>query len=162
MSAPVPSIRIPGVIRKSGESDLELQIDHFKWHLPFIYTHCLETIWNFLEKIHAFWYTSSHSQNASKLLTEKLPKYSKPRSFRGELRPWCPLPGLCPGPTGDLKRSPDPSQTFVPPNTKSWIRPWRQCSYFAGTGKDAVKISKKVVNGYFAGTDYYRKYMCKI
>ena len=28
MSAPVPSIRIPGVIRKSGES--QLQIDNFK------------------------------------------------------------------------------------------------------------------------------------
>jgi hypothetical protein len=26
--------------------------------------------------------------------------------------------------------------------------------YFAGTGK----ISKKMVNGYFAGTHYYRKY----
>ena len=50
MSAPVPSIRIPCVIRKSGES--QLQIDNFKWHLPLIYTHCLETIWNFLEKIH--------------------------------------------------------------------------------------------------------------
>jgi hypothetical protein len=28
VSAPVPSIRIPGVIRKSGES--QLQIDNFK------------------------------------------------------------------------------------------------------------------------------------
>ena len=62
---------------------------------------------------------SSQSQNASKLLTEKLPKYSKPRSFRGGgLLPQGPLPGLlCPA--GDLKRSPDPSPTFVPPNTKS-------------------------------------------
>jgi hypothetical protein len=112
VSAPVPSIRIPGVIRKSGES--QLQIDNFKWHLPLIYTHCLETIWNFLEKIHAFYYISSHSQNASKLSTEKLPKYSKPRSFR-----WDFAPGR---PAGDFKRSPDPSPTFVPPNTKSWIR----------------------------------------
>jgi hypothetical protein len=58
-------------------------------------------------------YTSSHSQNASKLLTEKFPKYSKPRSFRG------PLTGLCPGPAGDLKRSPDPSSTHAPTNHKS-------------------------------------------
>ena len=36
-------IRIPGVIRKSGES--QLQIDNFKWHLPLIYTHCFETFW---------------------------------------------------------------------------------------------------------------------
>jgi hypothetical protein len=28
--------------------------DNFRWHLPLIYTNCLETIWNFLEKIHAF------------------------------------------------------------------------------------------------------------
>ena len=34
-----------------------------------------------------------------------------------------PQPGLCPGPTGDLKRSPDPLQNFIPPNVKSWIRP---------------------------------------
>jgi hypothetical protein len=52
MGIPVPSIRIPGVIRKSGES--QLQIDNFKWHLPLIYTHCLETIWNFLEKCFSF------------------------------------------------------------------------------------------------------------
>ena len=96
-------------------------------NLPLIYTRCLETIWNFLEKIHAFQYTSSHLQNASKLLTEKLPKYSKPRSFRGGgLCPRDPLPGLCPGPAGNLKRSPDLSPTFVPPNTKSWIHPWHQ------------------------------------
>ena len=130
MSAPDPSIRMTSAIRKSGES--QLQIDNFKWHPPLIYTHCLETIWNFFEKIHAFQYTSSHSQNASKLLTDQLPKYSKPRSFRG-LCPRSPLPGHSPGPAGDLKRSLDPSPTFVPPNTKSWIRPlhveqWRQFS----------------------------------
>ena len=70
-------------------------------------------------------YTSSHSQNVSKLLTEMLLKYSKPRIFQGggTLHPWGPLQGLCPGPTGALKRSPDSSPTFVPPNTKSWIRP---------------------------------------
>ena len=64
--------------------------------------------------------------NSSKLLTEKLPKYSKPRSFwEGGFAPRPPLPGLSPGPAGDLKRSPDSSPTFVPHNTKSWIRPWR-------------------------------------
>ena len=33
-----------------------------------------------------------------------------------------PLLGLCPGPAGELKRSPDPSPTHTPPNPKSWIR----------------------------------------
>ena len=114
-----------GVIRKSGQS--QLQIDNFKWHLPLIYTHCLETIWNFLEKIHAFWYTSSHSQNASKLLTEKLPKYSKTFRWAGrDFAPWGLLSGQCPGPAGNLKQSPDPSPIFVPPSTKSWICPWYQ------------------------------------
>jgi hypothetical protein len=37
--------------------------------------------------------------------------------------PLDPLLGLCPGPDGDLKRSPDPSPTHAPPNPKSWIRP---------------------------------------
>ena len=37
-----------------------------------------------------------------------------------------PLLGLCPGPAGDLKRSPDPSPMHTPPNPKSWIRPWLQ------------------------------------
>ena len=58
--------------------------------------------------------------NCFKIVDEKLPKYSKPRSFRG------PLLGLCPGPAEDLKQSPDPSPTFFPPpppNTKSWIHP---------------------------------------
>jgi hypothetical protein len=32
-----------------------------------------------------------------------------------------PLLGLCPGPAGDLKRSPDLSPTHAPPNPKSWI-----------------------------------------
>ena len=37
-----------------------------------------------------------------------------------------PLLGLCPGPAGDFKRSPDPSPTHAPPPPpypKSWIRP---------------------------------------
>ena len=37
--------------------------------------------------------------------------------------PLGPLPGFCPGPAGDLKRSPDPSPTHAHPNHKSWIRP---------------------------------------
>jgi hypothetical protein len=40
--------------------------------------------------------------------------------------PGSPLAWLFPGPAGDLKRSPDPSPTFVLPNTKSWVRPWFQ------------------------------------
>ena len=46
--------------------------------------------------------------------------------------PLDPLLGLCPGPAGDLKRSPDPSPTHAPPNPKSWIRPWvllYKCKY---------------------------------
>ena len=31
--------------------------------------------------------------------------------------PYSPLSGLCPGPADDLKRSPEPSSNFVPPNT---------------------------------------------
>jgi hypothetical protein len=112
VSAPVPSIRILGVIRKSGES--QLQIDNFKWHLPLIYTHCLETIWNVLEKIRAFSYTSSHSQNVSKLLTEKLPKYSKPRSFRGDFAPRGPLQGLCPDPLETLSGPQTPRRLSSP------------------------------------------------
>ena len=112
MSAPVPSIRILGVIRKSGES--QLQIDNFKWHLPLIYTHCLETIWNVLEKIRAFSYTSSHSQNVSKLLTEKLPKYSKPRSFRGDFAPRGSLQGLCPDPLETLSGPQTPRRLSYP------------------------------------------------
>jgi hypothetical protein len=39
-----------------------------------------------------------------------------PQTLRasGGLRPLCPLPGLCPGLAGDLKRSPDPSRTHAP------------------------------------------------
>jgi hypothetical protein len=63
------------------------------------------------------------------LLTKNLPKYSKPGASGG-LCPRDPLTGLCPGPAGDLKRSPDPSPTFVPPNAKSflciWFIAWRQ------------------------------------
>jgi hypothetical protein len=33
----------------------------------------------------------------------------------GGLRPPDPLPGLCLGPAGELKRSPDPSPTHAPP-----------------------------------------------
>ena len=39
-----------------------------------------------------------------------------PRASRG-IRPLGPLPGLCPGPAGDLKRPPDPSPTYAPPLT---------------------------------------------
>ena len=48
-----------------------------------------------------------------------------PQSLRGGgFVPLDPLLGLCPGPAGDLKRSPDPSPTHAPPNPKSLIRPW--------------------------------------
>jgi hypothetical protein len=43
--------------------------------------------------------------------------------------PLGPLPGLYPGPAGDLKRSPDPSPTHAPPNHKSWIRPCQWCEF---------------------------------
>ena len=41
---------------------------------------------------------------------------SNPQSLRGwGVRPLDPLLGLCPGPAGDRKRSPDPSPTHAPP-----------------------------------------------
>jgi hypothetical protein len=59
-----------------------------------------------------------------------------------------PLPGLCPVPAEDFKRSPDPSPTFVLPNTKSWIRPrWlficgcRWCGFYAF---ERTKIFRKL------------------
>ena len=43
----------------------------------------------------------------------------------GGFVPLAPLPGLCPGPTGGLKRPPDPSpNNFAPPTSNSWLRPW--------------------------------------
>ena len=49
----------------------------------------------------------------------------KTLEFPGGIAPLAPLPGLCPGPTGGLKRSPDPSpDNFAPPISNSWLRPW--------------------------------------
>ena len=43
----------------------------------------------------------------------------------GGFAPLAPLPGLCPGPTGSLKRPPDPSpNNFAPPISNPWLRPW--------------------------------------
>ena len=42
--------------------------------------------------------------------------FLKPPELRGEgFLPPGPLLGLCPGPAGDLKRSPDPSPTHATP-----------------------------------------------
>jgi hypothetical protein len=41
--------------------------------------------------------------------------------WQGGFVPLSLLPGLYPGPAGDLKRPPDPSHTHAPPNHKSWI-----------------------------------------
>ena len=46
----------------------------------------------------------------------------------GGLRPPGPLPGLCLGPAGDLKRSPDPSPTHAPLTTNPGSAP--AYSYF--------------------------------
>ena len=59
--------------------------------------------------------------------------------------PWGLLPGLCPGPVGDLKQSPDPSPTFVLPNTKTWIGTTR-----SGTSyrlRDIYSICMCLLNG---------------
>ena len=45
-----------------------------------------------------------------------------PRASGGFV-PLCPLPGLYPGPTGDLKTP--RLLTPPPPDHKSWIRPWK-------------------------------------
>ena len=113
------SIRIPGVIRKSGES--QLQIDNFKWHLPLIYTHCLETIWRRFMRFNTLHHIHNMLQNCWR---KSFLNTQSPGASGGQRAPRGPLPGLCPEPAGDLKQSPDPSPTFVPPNTKSWIRPW--------------------------------------
>ena len=48
----------------------------------------------------------------------------------GGFAPLAPLPGFCPGPTGGLKRLPDPSpNNFAPPISNSWLRPCRPTSY---------------------------------
>jgi hypothetical protein len=47
-------------------------------------------------------------------------------SFRG-LSPLGPLPGLCLGPAGDLKRSPDPSPTHAPLTTNPGSAPFGYC-----------------------------------
>ena len=42
----------------------------------------------------------------------------------GGFAPLAPLPGLCPAPTGGLKRPQDPSpNNFAPPISNSWLRP---------------------------------------
>ena len=42
----------------------------------------------------------------------------------GGFAPLAPLPGLCPAPTGGLKRPLDPSpNNFAPPISNSWLRP---------------------------------------
>jgi hypothetical protein len=46
-----------------------------------------------------------------------------PRASGGLCLPLGPLPGLCPWPTGDLKRSPDPSPTHTPLTTNSGSAP---------------------------------------
>ena len=45
-----------------------------------------------------------------------------PRASEG-LSPLCPLPGLCLGPAGDLKRSSDPSPTHAPLTTNPGSAP---------------------------------------
>ena len=52
-----------------------------------------------------------------------IPQTPRASGGGGGLAPLDPLPGLCLGPAGDLKRSPDPSPTHAPTNHKSWIRP---------------------------------------
>jgi len=56
--------------------------------------------------------------------SNKCLQFLKPPELPGGFALLCPVPGLCSGPDGDLKQSPDPSPTHAPPNHKSWIRPW--------------------------------------
>jgi hypothetical protein len=115
VSAPVQSMRIPGVIRKSGES--QLQIDNFKWHRPLIYTHCLETIWNFLRRRFMRFNTLHHIHKMLQNCWRKSflnTQTSGASGWWGLRLPGAPYQGCA-----------DPSPTFVPPNTKSWIRHWK-------------------------------------
>jgi hypothetical protein len=54
---------------------------------------------------------------------------SNPQSLGGVSPPWALYQGSVLDPLGDLKRSLDPSPTHVPPNPKSWIRPWYPLVY---------------------------------
>ena len=48
----------------------------------------------------------------------------------GGFAPLAPLPGLCPAPTGGLKRPQDPSpNNFAPPISNSWLRPCIRCHF---------------------------------
>ena len=49
--------------------------------------------------------------------SNKCLQFLKPPELPMGLAPLCPLSGLCLGPTGDLKRSSDPSPTHPPPLT---------------------------------------------
>ena len=75
------------------------------------------------------------SQNASKSFTETLFKCSKPRSLKGGPRPPGPPTRALPGPAWDLKLSSDPLRNFIPPNTKSWIRPWQLYIFLQSLGQ---------------------------
>ena len=68
----------------------------------------------------------------------------------GGIRPRGSLPGQSPGPAGDLKRSPDPSPTFVPPNTKSWIRPCQSLFLFGTLTCSAQFVIFPFIRGLFA------------
>ena len=61
--------------------------------------------------------------------------------------PLAPLPGLCTGPTGGLKRPLDPSpNNFAPPISNSWLRPCISVSESSGIGVNKTKgkqVSKK-------------------
>jgi hypothetical protein len=115
VSAPVPSIRIPGVIRKSGES--QLQIDNFKWHLPLIYTHCLETFWRRFMRFNTLHHIHKMLQNCWR------------KSFLNTQNPRASGGGFATA--GDLKRSPDPSPTFVPLTQNPGSAPVKDAKIYA-------------------------------
>ena len=55
--------------------------------------------------------------------SNKYLQFLKPPELPGDLAPLGPLPGLCLGPAGDLKRSPDPSPTHAPLTTNPGSAP---------------------------------------
>ena len=73
--------------------------------------------------------------------SNKYLKFLKPAELPGGLALLVPLPGLCLGPAGDLKRSPDPSPTHAPLTTNSRSAPDDPRNYLPPPQKKKRKLT---------------------